>query len=416
MSGDLPRAAVVLSGNELLDGRTRDTNGAFVGSDLSARGVKVTSVLTVADDAERLTAAFKYSLAARPDLLVIGGGLGTTHDDLTVACLADTLGVGLREDPQALAWVEEKVRLVAKRRRIRFEDVFPVARRQALLPEGATPVPPAGVAPGIAARSGPTRIFAFPGVPWEFEAMWRGVAAGLQSEGVFPDVAVRVVRVFGVGELQVGPVLDATPHDLLETGINVGGGEVTVRLRYRSSDAAAVQSDAVVAALRAAVPVFSADGRTVDDFVADGLRSSGATVAVAESCTGGLLGARLSQRSGASDYFLGGIISYANQVKMDLLDVPPGMLAQYGAVSEEVAGAMAEGVRAATGADYALAVTGVAGPEGGTPQKPVGLVHVGCTGPAGTRVQRGHYPGDRASVREFSCTAALHLLRVALSP
>ncbi len=239
MSGDLPRAAIVLSGNELLDGRTRDTNGVFASAQLSARGVKVTSVLTVADDAERLTAAFRYSLEGEPDLLVVGGGLGTTHDDLTAACLAETLGVGLREDPQALAWVEEKVRLVARRRHQLFEDVFPVARRQARLPEGATPVPPAGVAPGIAARRGPTRIFAFPGVPWEFESMWNAVAADLQAQGLFPDVAVRVVRIFGVGELQVGPVLDALPHDLLEAGINVGGGEVTVRLRYRRSHSAA---------------------------------------------------------------------------------------------------------------------------------------------------------------------------------
>ena len=416
MSGDLPRAAVVLSGNELLDGRTRDTNGPYVSADLSARGVKVTSVLTVADDAERLTAALRYSLAAAPDLLVIGGGLGTTHDDLTAACLAETLGVGLHEHPQALAWVEEKVKLVAERRHVRFDEVFPLARRQALVPEGAAPVPPAGVAPGIAARSGPTRIFAFPGVPWEFESMWTAVAGTLAADGLFPDSVVRMVRVFGVGELQVGPVLDAVPHDLLEAGVNVGGGEVTVRLRYRRSPAADDQAGAVVAALEAAVPVFSTDGRTVDDIVADGLRSSGATLAVAESCTGGSLGARITRRPGSSDYFLGGVISYANQVKMDLVDVPPGMLAQYGAVSEEVAGAMAEGVRAVTRADYGLSVTGVAGPDGGSADKPVGLVYVGCAAPAGTQVVRGHYPGDRESVREFSTTAALHLLRRTFAP
>ena len=414
-SGDLPRAAVVLSGNELLDGRTRDTNGAFASADLSARGAKVTSVLTVADDAERLTAALRYSLAAEPDVLVIGGGLGTTHDDLTAACLAETLGVGLREHPQALGWVEEKVRLVAERRHVRFDEVFPLARRQALLPEGATPVPPAGVAPGIAARLGPTRIFAFPGVPWEFETMWTAVAGTLEAEGVFPDAVVRMVRIFGVGELQVGPVLDAVPHDFLEAGINVGSGEVSVRLRYRRSDASAAQADAVIGALQAAVPVFSTDGRTVDELVADGLRSAGATVAVAESCTGGLLGARITARAGSSDYFLGGAITYANQLKMELVGVPPGMLAQYGAVSEEVAGAMAEGVRAATRADFGLSVTGVAGPDGGSPEKPVGLVYVGCARADGTRVVRGHYPGDRASIREFSTTAALHLLRRALA-
>ncbi len=411
MSGALPRAAVVLSGNELLDGRTRDTNGAFLSADLSARGVKVTSVLTVADDEERLTAALQYSLAAAPELLVVGGGLGTTHDDLTAACLARALGVSLAEDPAALGMVEERVRWVAERRHLDFDELFPLARRQASLPAGSTPVPPAGVAPGIAARRGPTRIYAYPGVPYEFEAMWLSTARGLRGEGFFPDVAVRVVRIFGVGELQVAPLLEAVPHDLLETGINVGRGEVTVRLRYRRGAPADAQAAAVVAALEAAAPVFSSDGRSVDDLIADGLRERGLTVAVAESCTGGLLGARLTERPGSSDYFLGGVISYASEVKMALLDVPAGMLAQYGAVSEEVAGAMATGARAAMGADYALAVSGVAGPGGGTAGKPVGLVYVACAGPRRMKVVRGLYPGDRASVRDYSIAAALHLLR-----
>ncbi len=410
-----PRAAVVLSGNELLDGRTRDTNGAFVCDDLSRRGVKVTELLTVADDRERLSAAFRHALAGAPDLLVIGGGLGTTHDDLTAECLAEVLGVPLEEDAGALAFVEERARAVAERRHLDFRDTFALARRQAILPAGSSAVPPAGVAPGIAAHAGKTRIFAYPGVPYEFQQMWLGTAAALERDGFFPDVAVRVVRVFGVGELQVGPVLDALPHDLVELGINVGGGEVTVRIRHRREPGGQAQADALVAALEAGVPVYSTDGRTVDDLVAGALRSRGMTVAVAESCTGGLLGSRITARPGSSDYFLGGVISYGNQAKIDLLDVPPGVLARHGAVSEEVAGAMAAGARARLGADYALSVTGVAGPDGGTPEKPVGLVYLGCAGPGGTQVRRGSFPGDRDSVRTFSVTSALHLLRRALS-
>jgi nicotinamide-nucleotide amidase len=404
------RAAVVLSGNELLDGRTRDTNGAFLSADLSDRGVKVASVLTVADDRRLLTEALRFSLAAAPDLLVVGGGLGTTHDDLTAVCLAEALGVGLEEHPRALAMVAERVQVVAARRDLDFEPMFALARRQALLPAGSTPVPPAGVAPGIAARRGGTRIYAFPGVPFEFQAMWRAVARELEADGLFPDVAVSIVRIFGVGELQVAPILETVPRDRLESGINVGDDEVTVRLRYPREEAAQEQAAAIVAALEAHAPVYSSDGRTVDDLVADGLRAHQATVAVAESCTGGLLGARLSARPGSSDYFSGGVITYSNEVKMELLGVPPGMLAEYGAVSDEVAGAMAEGVRAATGADYALAVTGVAGPGGGTPDKPVGLVYTACAGPNGTEVARGHFPGDRAAVRDYSVTRALHLL------
>ena len=411
-----PRAAVLLSGNELLDGRTRDTNGAFVCADLSRRGVKVVELLTVADDRARIVAALRHALGGEPDLLVLGGGLGTTHDDLTAECLADVLGVALEEDPGALALLEERVRAVATRRHMDFAAMFRLARRQAQLPAGTTALQPAGVAPGIAGRAGKTRIYAYPGVPYEFQQMWLETAASLEREGFFPDVAARMVRIFGVGELQVGPVLDALPHDLVELGINVGGGEVTVRIRHRREPGPQAQADALVAALEASVPVYSTDGRTLDDIVADELRGRELTLAVAESCTGGMLGARITARAGSSDYFLGGVLSYSNQAKMDLLGVPPGMLAQYGAVSEEVAGAMAEGARTALGADFALSVTGVAGPGGGTEEKPVGLVYLGCAGPGGTRVRRSSFPGDRETVRTFSATGVLHLLREALTP
>ena len=403
-------AVVVLSGNELLDGRTNDTNGAFVAADLSDRGVKVTSVVLVADDPDRLAAALRFALAAAPDVLVLGGGLGTTHDDLTAECLAAVLGVPLQKHPEALAMVEQRTREVAERRHTSFDELFPLAQRQALLPTGAEPVPPAGVAPGIAARSGETLIYALPGVPFEFRSMWRALAEQLHAGGRFPDVIARTVRVFGVGELQVGPVLDTVPRDLLETGINVGGGEVLVKLRYHASHEAQRQADALVAALQRAVPVYSTDGRTIDDLVADALRSAGAVLAVAESCTGGLLGARLTARSGSSDYFAGGVISYSNDVKVQVLGVPRELLDRYGAVSDEVATAMAEGARRTTGADYGLAITGVAGPDGGTPDKPVGLVHIACSGPRRTRSTRNDFPGDRDTVRQFSTTRALHLL------
>ena len=161
----MPSAAIVLSGNELLDGRVRDSNGSYVSADLSDRGVKVTSLTTVADDAARLTAALRRALAEEPDLLVVGGGLGTTHDDLTAACLAEALGVPLKEDPLALAMLKVSLSDVAERRRVSVQDLLPQARRQARLPAGGTPLPPAGVAPGIAARRGRTRVFALPGGP-----------------------------------------------------------------------------------------------------------------------------------------------------------------------------------------------------------------------------------------------------------
>jgi nicotinamide-nucleotide amidase len=407
----MPTAAIVLSGNELLDGRVRDGNGVYASADLSGRGVKVTSMMTVADDTARLTAALRCALAAEPDVLIVGGGLGTTHDDLTAACLAEVLGVSLEEDPRALAMLEDSLRGVAERRHVTVQDLLPQARRQAWIPTGSAPLAPAGVAPGIAARRGRTRIFAFPGVPHEFASMWRQVAGRLADDGFFPDVVARYVRIFGSGEPAVAAVLEVVSRDLLETGITVGGGEVTVKLRYVSTPQCATQADAVVAALEQALPVFSTDGRTVDDMIADLLGAGGESLAVAESCTGGTLGGRITGRPGSSRYFRGGVISYADAVKQEVLGVSVHDLQRYGAVSSEVAAAMAEGVRRICGASYGLSVTGVAGPGGATPEKPVGLVYVGCSGPRGTRVSRERLLGDRAAIRLHATTRALHLLR-----
>ena len=411
MTEGVPSAAVVLSGDELLDGSVADENGPHVAAELSRRGVKITSILAVADDAEHLGASLRFLLDAEPDLLIVSGGLGTTHDDLTAVALAEALGVGLDEDAVALAMLEDALRGIAKRRRTTVGELLPQARRQARIPAGSAPLPPAGVAPGIGARRGRTRIFALPGVPWEFRTMWEQVARGLSAEGFFPDVVRRVVRVYGSGEPAVAAVLESVPRDLLEIGITAGGGEVGVRLRYVPTVEATSQADAIVVALQRAVSVFSVDGRTIDDTVADQLAGRGESLAVAESCTGGALGGRITGRPGSSRYFRGGVIGYADDVKEELLGVPSSMLARHGAVSAEVAAAMAEGVRAACRATYGLSVTGVAGPEGGTPEKPVGLVYLGCSGPAGTRVSRERLPGDRGGVRAHSTTRALHLLR-----
>ncbi len=411
----MPRAAIVVTGSELLDGRTRETNGASLSAELSSRGVQVTSLLVVADIPSSLEAAIRWSLEAQPDLLVVSGGLGTTHDDLTAVCLARALGVGLVENPAALAMVEEGVRRLAARRGCSFDELFPAARSMARLPASASSVSPVGMAPGIALRHGSTMIYALPGVPQELAAMWGCVRERLEREAFFPKVVRRLVRIYGVGEAQVAATLRPWSQDLLETGVTVGGGEVAVSVRYTAGDAAEAQAAALVGALEAALPVFSSDGRTVDDLVAAALLRDSSTLAVAESCTGGLLAARLTGRAGSSAYFRGGVVSYANAVKTELLGVPDAVLARSGAVSEEVAAAMAEGARRGIGADYALGITGIAGPGGASAQKPVGLVYVACAGPHRTRVLRRQYPGDRASVRAFSTTAALHLLREELS-
>jgi len=411
-----PAAAVLLTGSELLDGRTRDRNGHYLGATLSARGLPVSHILLAPDDGELLAADLAFLLATRPAVLVVSGGLGTTHDDLTASTIATATGHELEPHPEAARMVEATTRRVARRRGLDPETLLPAMLRQALLPRDARPVAAAGVAPGFVLEYEGTTIVALPGVPWEVEAMWPDVLAELAGElGLEPGHALSV-RVYGWGEVQVAALLDEQPTDLLKVAITASSGEVTVTARYDEGDeGAAAQAAALAAVLSAAAPVFSTDGRTVDQLVADGLRGRAETVAVAESCTGGLLGGRLTDLAGSSDYVLGGVISYADEVKREQLGVPAELLASDGAVSEPVAQAMAEGVRERLGATYGLSVTGIAGPTGATPDKPVGLVYVGCAGPTGTLVRRHEFPGDRATVRAWSVTAALHLLRQALA-
>jgi nicotinamide-nucleotide amidase len=407
-----PTAAVLLTGSELLDGRTRDRNGFYLTGTLAAAGFDVTHVVLAPDEPAALRRDLAVLLRERPAVLVLSGGLGTTHDDLTAQTVAEVTGRALAEHPEALRMVEDTTRRVAERRGLPLDELLPDMRRQAILPGGGRPVPPAGVAPGFVCEHEGTTIVALPGVPWEVEGMWPGVLDELAGAlGAVPPRTAQV-RFYGWGEIQVAALLRAQATDLLRVAITASFGEVTVTARHEPGDAAAAaQLDALVAALRAGGPAFSSDGRGIDQMIADLLRDRNATVATAESCTGGLLGARLTELPGSSDYVLGGAVTYADVAKRKLLGVPADLLAAHGAVSEPVARAMADGARAATGATYALSVTGIAGPGGATAEKPVGLVYVGCAGPEGTPVRRHEFPGDRATVRGWSVVAALHLLR-----
>jgi nicotinamide-nucleotide amidase len=303
---------------------------------------------------------------------------------------------------------------VARRRGLAVDELLPAMARQALLPRGSRAIAPAGVAPGFTLRHGATAVVALPGVPWELEAMWPDVLRAMAAEAGVAPARRLVVRIYGWGEVQVAALLDDPATDRLRLAITAADGEVTVTAGYDAADpVAASQAGALAAALRAA-PVFSSDGRSIDLVVADLLRGRGATVAVAESCTGGLLGGRLTRLPGSSDYVLGGVLVYADAAKRELLAVPADLLAAQGAVSEPVAHAMAQGVRERLGATYGLSVTGIAGPGGATPDKPVGLVYTGCAGPGGTVVRRHEFPGDRSTVRAWSVASALHQLRRAL--
>jgi nicotinamide-nucleotide amidase len=310
--------------------------------------------------------------------------------------------------------VVERLDDVARRRGIDSRPFLEQALKQARLPEGSRALPPGGVAPGFALREGATRVYVLPGPPTELAAMWPPIIDELEAENLFPSAVRRMVRIYGTSEMQLVPLLESRRHELLEVAVTASDGELTVVLAYEFSAGAQTQADALVLALEAGAPVFSTDGRTVDELVADELRATRATVSVAESCTGGLLGGRLTERPGSSDYVLGGVISYANEVKERLLGVPPALLREAGAVSPDVARAMADGAAHLTGSTFALAVTGVAGPAGGTAEKPVGLVYHACAGPRETSVRRELFPGNREAVRRRAVVAALHHLLGAL--
>jgi nicotinamide-nucleotide amidase len=406
-----PAAAVLLTGDELLQGRVSDTNGPFLSASLIEAGFSVHRLLVVADDPAEIAAALRWLLAAGTRLIVVSGGLGTTHDDVTMATVAEVLERPLIRHEDAWRHVRERVREVAARRRLDAAELEAQAARQALLPRGARCVTPAGLAPGAVIDAGASSVVVLPGVPRELETMWprllEELAAGL------PRPRVRLLRVHGVGEMQVIPIVESVPRDGLEVGITAGYGEIVIRIAAYD-DRAERRADVLAERLSDELPVFSTDGRTLDELVAESLRRRRATVAVAESCTGGLLGARLTTLPGSSDYFVGGVLSYSDRLKERLLGVPLALLRRHGAVSAPVAEAMAAGVRSRTGAGYALAVTGIAGPGGGSAEKPVGLVYVACAAPQASTVAEHRLPGGRAAVRDATVTAAMHALRRSL--
>jgi len=406
-----PKAAVVLTGAELLDGRLRDANGTYLAAELTRAGFGVDAIVVCPDDHAAIVAHLRHLLARGAQAIVTSGGLGTTHDDVTMAAVADSLGLPLVEDQEAWVMVQERIQGVAQRRHVDAATLLEPARRQALLPRGARLIPPAGLAPGALVDAGEATVVVLPGPPPELQAMWPAALIHLRERCSPVAPQVTVLRLYGVGEMQVQPLLEPfIGEPSLDVAITASLGEITVKAAAWDP-AGRRRAAALREALAAALPVYSAAGHTIDELLAKRLRAGGATVATAESCTGGMLGGRLTSLAGSSDYFLGGVVSYANSVKQDVLGVAGELLDQHGAVSEPVAAAMAQGVRRITGATYGLSTTGVAGPGGGTPAKPVGLVYLACADAEGVVAERQLFPGDRDAVRLWTVVAALHLLR-----
>lgn len=407
--------AIILSiGDELVSGLTINTNAAWLAQQLAEVGILVSAHVTVADQAEPIVAAI-HQATAEAQLVLISGGLGPTEDDLTRQCLAAALGEEMVEDAGALAQLAEFFRA-------RQRPMAPSNRIQALRPKSARCLANrCGTAPGLAAVLGQARVYVMPGVPREMKEMF--------ATHVLPELAGggQVTRVsklnsFGMGESALGEKI----QDLMRReGLNVCGaavrvgttvheGIVSVRIYATGAPGAVAEATAQVqraARERLGALIFGSDEQTLEEAVGQLLLERAATVATAESCTGGLLAQLLTNVSGSSGYFLRGWVTYANQAKVEELGVPVELLEAHGAVSEPVVQAMAEGARRIAGTTYALAITGVAGPTGGTPEKPVGTVWLGLAGPAGTRTRKINFPGARSAVRLRAAQMAQALLR-----
>lgn len=410
-------AEILCIGTELLLGNITNGNARWIAEQLAALGIPHHRQLVVGDNRERLIAELQVA-ASRCRVLITTGGLGPTPDDLTTEAIAAAFGAPLVEHPQV--WAEIQARLALRGRPCAASN-----RRQAFLPEGAALLPnPTGTAPGMIWSPRPEfTILTFPGVPSEMRAMWQATAAPwLQAAGLAEGVfASRMLHFWGVGESNLAEQM----ADLLESANPTvapyaGSGEVKLRITARAAtaEAAAQLLEPVEAEIRARTGAlcFGVDDASLGSVLLEQLRRHGQTLAVAESCTGGGLGAALAAVPGASDVFLGGVIAYANSVKQGVLGVPAELLAAHGAVSDPVARAMAEGARRATGADWALAITGVAGPGGGSAEKPVGLVHIAVAGPAGCSSEGVRFGASRGRswIQTLAAGEALNRLRLAL--
>jgi competence/damage-inducible protein CinA-like protein len=409
-----PRAAIVASGSELVRGDRNDRNGPFLASELLRLGVEPARITVVGDDPAELERALADGLTH--DLLVVSGGLGPTHDDRTIELLARAAGVGVRVDEELAARIEEVSRAVAERLGRPYADFAAGVRKQATLPEGASTVGIVGTAPAVVLDGGSWVAVALPGPPRELQQLWPLVLEQPALQRLLERAVVpvrRVLRFYGLSE-------SALAQALAEVGGDGDGVTVTICAREFELVAdlfvepgADARADALERGLAAAGErfVFARSDEPTAELVLALLRERGLTLATAESCTGGLVGGRLTGVAGSSDVFVGGVVAYSDEVKAAALGVPAALLAEHGAVSPEVAAAMAAGARERLGADVAVAVTGIAGPGGGSPEKPVGLVYLHAAGPEGERAQRLDLPGDRETIRGRAVVAALHLVR-----
>jgi nicotinamide-nucleotide amidase len=408
-------AEIIAVGSEMLTPFRQDTNSLYLTEKLNQLGVEVVAKTIIDDHRERIVASARFALT-RADIVIFMGGLGPTEDDLTREAVAETLQLQLHRDPEILAALE-------RRFAARGMKMTPNNGKQADVIAGATVLPnPNGTAPGqwITGRYGQQDkiLILLPGPPFELKALFDQECTERLRERVPRQfIAVRELKIALMPESQcdarVAPIYRR--YTDVQTTILAGAGEIQLHLRTRSNSLEAAQRrvDRLVDEIEAELGdwVFSDNGESLEQIVGYFLQMRGATISTAESCTGGLLAERLTSISGSSRYFLGGAVVYSNELKTAFADVPPALLKKHGAVSKEVAKALADGIRRRCGTSFGLGITGIAGPKGGTPEKPVGLVFHALSSESGTEVVERKFPGDRKRIRWFASQQALDMVR-----
>ena len=407
---------IIATGNEIVTGSINDTNSGELAARLFALGHDVRRISAVGDDLDEIVLVLA-ECASRADAVICAGGLGPTSDDITSEAAARAAGVKLVLNEEAWGFIQERFA------RINL-PLAPTNKKQAMLPEGSEMLPnPIGTAPGYLMRIKGKPFFFAPGVPRELFLMFdEQILPRIARLDTSPSVYVsRVWRTFGYTESGLGDLLSKviSERENLRISYRASFPEIRITLTARAENKEKAEKIIEVPAKlveeKIATWTFSRDGRSLPEVIGALLKEKKLKLAVAESCTGGFIGKMITDVPGSSDYFMGGVIAYYNDLKMKLLDVSESTLRTHGAVSAECAEAMAKGVRKNTGADIGLAVTGIAGPTGGTPEKPVGTVYIACSGPKGTEVRGGSWPrGDREQIRLLSAYAALDLVRKTL--
>jgi competence/damage-inducible protein CinA-like protein len=409
-----PRAAIVVTGSELVRGERQDRNGPFLAAEALRLGLEPEWITIVGDRPEDLDRALAEGLGA--DVCLVSGGLGPTHDDRTVERVAHAAGVELVVDSDLVREIGTVSQMIAERLKRPYSEFEPGVTKQATIPKGAHSLGLAGTAPGLVLETDHAVVVILPGPPRELQRLWERALQAAPVRQVLdraPARGRRTLRFFGTPESAVAEALAAAGGDGNGVEATICARDFEIHVDLVVEPGGEERADEVAGALRETLGryLFTEDERPIAEIVLALARERSYTLATAESCTGGLVAGRLTAIPGSSDVFRGAVVAYADDVKAAELGVPEPMLREHGAVSPETAQAMAEGARSRLAADVAVSITGIAGPDGGSDEKPVGLVYLHVAGPEGEEARRIDLPGDREMIRGRATTAALHLLR-----